>query len=81
MLYNAESKTYVGYSANFVERVKEHNNEQGKKRGWTRTRGPWKVLHTEQYESVSDAINREKELKTGKGRDYIKDLLDKMGVG
>ncbi len=74
VLYSAKyKKTYVGYSSNLEERLKSHN-ELGKK-GWTIKYRPWSILYTEQFAEKKDALLREKELKTGKGRDFIKTLL------
>ncbi|HEC20969.1 MAG TPA: GIY-YIG nuclease family protein, partial [Candidatus Peregrinibacteria bacterium] len=72
ILYNPQQRTYVGFSDNFKERLKEHNNIHGKKRGWTRLKGPWRLLHKEEFKNKTEALKREKELKTGKGRDFIK---------
>ena len=76
VLYNPDYRTYVGYSANFEKRFSEHNNIKGKKRGWTRLRGPWKVLYKEEFESKREALRKERELKPGRGREFIKKLID-----
>jgi len=81
ILVNSENRTYVGFSGNFEVRFNEHNNPCGKKKGWTRIRGPWSVLHTEGFTDKTIALKREKELKTGKGRDFIKRLIQKKMSG
>ncbi|HEY1113965.1 MAG TPA: GIY-YIG nuclease family protein [Chitinophagaceae bacterium] len=46
------------------------HNELGKK-GWTVKYRPWHILYTEQFIEKSEALLREKSLKSGKGRAWI----------
>ncbi|MFC2135190.1 GIY-YIG nuclease family protein [Bacteroidota bacterium] len=41
---------------------------------------PWELIYSESYETRSDAMKREKELKSHKGRDFIKNTLLKGRV-
>ena len=66
-------KTYVGFTSNLIERFKSHNSLSQK--GFTKNFRPWKVLHVEFFNNKSDALAREKHLKTGKGREFIKGLI------
>lgn len=45
------------------------HNDFGK--GYTRRYRPWIVAFEEEYSTKKEAMIREKELKTGKGREYI----------
>ena len=67
------SKTYVGYTSNLLERFKSHNFLS--KKGFTTKYRPWTVIHIEFFENKNEAIAREKFLKTGKGREFIKGLI------
>lgn len=67
---------YTGHTANIPKRLKEH--ELGLTRS-TKGRGPWHVVHEEQFSTRSEAIKRERELKTGKGRDELKRILREKG--
>ncbi|MDN3204372.1 hypothetical protein [Algoriphagus sediminis] len=40
--------------------------------GLTKKYRPWMVIHAEFFKSKRQALIREKELKTGKGREWIK---------
>ncbi len=40
-------------------------------KGWTIKFRPWKVVHTEEFDNKADAMKREKQLKSAKGREYI----------
>jgi len=74
VLYSQKfDKIYIGFTSNLDERFKSHN-ELGKK-GWTISYRPWQIIHTEAFENKADAMKREKELKGGKGRDWIRRTL------
>ena len=67
-------KTYVGFTSNLIERFKSHNLLGTK--GYTIKFRPWIVIHVEVFDSKKLAMEREKYLKTGKGREFIKSLLN-----
>ena len=66
-------KTYVGYTSNLIQRFYSHNELS--KKGWTKKFRPWQVVYTEVYEDKLEAMDREKWLKTGVGRRFIKDNI------
>ncbi|OUL60254.1 GIY-YIG nuclease family protein [Flavobacterium sp. AJR] len=39
---------------------------------------PWEVIHVEFFSSKSEAMKREKYLKSGIGREFIKNLISKL---
>ena len=63
--------TYVGWTNNIDERLKRHNSSKGAKS----TKGrQWELIYYEEYNSKSEALKREYELKNDrKFRGYIKD--------
>lgn len=67
-----DGKIYVGHTNNLVERIKQHN--QGLVTS-TSKRKPFKLLYCEACNILADAILREKSLKTGFGRAYLKRRL------
>ena len=70
VLYSMKhKKIYIGYTSNLIGRFKSHN-ELGKK-GYTIRYRPWIVVHLEFYDTKSDAISREKQLKSSRGRAWI----------
>ena len=78
LLYSQKNnKHYTGYTSNLIERFKSHNLLGNK--GWTIKFRPWMVIFVEFFDSKSEAMKKEKFLKSGKGRDWIKKLLDKEG--
>ncbi|MDP9231027.1 MAG: GIY-YIG nuclease family protein [Bacteroidota bacterium] len=74
VLYSkAFNKIYIGFTSNFTERMKSHNELATK--GWSIKFRPWKTLHTEIFENKTNAMRREKELKSAKGREWIWKLI------
>jgi putative endonuclease len=75
-VYALKSETrnyiYVGLTSNVDRRVKEHNlgYEQT-----TRPYAPFILLHVEKFSTRIEARNREKYLKSGKGKEFLKSLL------
>jgi putative endonuclease len=61
-------KIYIGYTSDLTSRLLSHN-ELGTK-GYTMKYRPWKVIYTEIHEEKSEAMKREKQLKTARGRDF-----------
>jgi len=71
ILYSqASGKTYAGFTNDIHRRITEHNLTETK--GFTLRYRPWVLIRTEPYNTKSEAMIREKFLKTGKGRDEIK---------
>ena len=66
-------KTYTGFTSNILERFKSHNYFA--KSGYTIKFRPWKVIQVEFFNEKKDAMKREKFLKTGQGRLFIKSLI------
>ena len=56
-------KFYIGSTGNLAERLKRHNGGRSKA---TKFGIPWKLVYTENFESRSEAIKREMEIKSWK---------------
>ena len=65
------NRIYVGLTSNLESRIKEHNAGKTKS---TRFYRPWVLFYTENLDSRITARTREKELKSGSGREYLKGL-------
>jgi len=68
-------KLYIGYTSNIEQRFLSHN--QLSKKGYTVKYRPWKIVYTELFEDKKQAIKREKELKSSRGREWIHSTLIK----
>ena len=74
VLYSGKfDKIYIGYTADLIDRFKSHNKLATK--GYTVKFRPWKVVIVEFFENKSDALIREKQLKSSKGRQYIRKVI------
>ncbi|TAH44223.1 MAG: GIY-YIG nuclease family protein [Bacteroidetes bacterium] len=69
----SHQKIYIGYTSNLDARFESHNLLA--KKGWTIKFRPWKIVHTEIFQSKSEAMKREKALKSAKGREFIWKLI------
>ena len=73
ILYSSSiDKYYVGFTNDIERRLSEHNRKKGK---YTDGGIPWCLVHREEYESKSEAMNREKTIKSKKSRQYILSIL------
>ncbi len=75
VIYNKRfRKTYVGFTSDLEKRILQHN--EGFTGSYTsRFIGDWIVIYAEKYSSAIKARIREKQLKTYKGREFIKKYI------
>ncbi|MEQ8323331.1 MAG: GIY-YIG nuclease family protein [Vicingaceae bacterium] len=59
-------------------RLQEHNSGKTKS---TKAFVPWKLFLIEEYETTEEARKREKYLKSGIGREYIKEIWSRSSAG
>ncbi|MEK7560721.1 MAG: GIY-YIG nuclease family protein [Patescibacteria group bacterium] len=63
---------YIGSTGDLRKRLKQHNDGES---SYTRKYCPWILLYYEACRSKDDALAREKYLKSGMGRRYLKNRL------
>jgi len=63
---------YIGFTSDMEKRIKEHNSGRTIT---TSKKMPWKVIYYEVSFNRLDAIAREKYLKSGMGRRYLKNRI------
>lgn len=70
-------KIYIGQTKDLDARLKRHNGELKTKLGsYTKlNKGPWLVIHKEEFPTRAEAVKREKELKSYKGREFIRSVI------
>ena len=74
VLYSREfEKIYIGFTSDIELRFKSHNELATK--GWTIRYRPWIILYTEEFITKAEAMKREKQLKSGSGREFIWSLI------
>lgn len=67
------NKFYIGSTSDLRTRLKDHNDG---KSVFTSQGKPWKLVYYEAFCEKQDALNEEKFLKTGQGREKRKYLLN-----
>ncbi|MCZ6701244.1 MAG: GIY-YIG nuclease family protein [bacterium] len=73
---SSTGKVYIGQTSDLPRRLKQHNDpDWGRRRFTKKDRGPWRLVHSEEYSTRSDAMRREKALKSGQGRQWLHDHL------
>ncbi|MDP2939537.1 MAG: GIY-YIG nuclease family protein [Candidatus Omnitrophota bacterium] len=68
------NRFYVGLTENVKLRFQQHNRGENRS---TKAYRPWELVIKEEYTNKGVALKRERFLKTGKGREVIKNLLIK----
>jgi len=63
---------YTGSCADLEDRLRRHNAGQSPA---TRHGVPWRLVHWEGFPTRAEAVRRERELKTGRGRDELRGML------
>ena len=64
---------YIGFTGNLEQRLKDHNSGKGGRT--TMQKHNWLLIYCEVYLNKKDAIGRERFLKGGSGRKYLKKQL------
>lgn len=73
----SDDKYYIGSTGNIDQRLIEHN--RGRSR-YTKGRGPFKLAHKENYETLSKARKREYYLKSLKSKIAIDNLIKEAAI-
>ena len=75
ILYSlTKDKFYIGFTSNLEERIIRHNQ---KSKGFTGNTNDWKMMYSESFATKSEALAREKQIKSWKSRSKIQELLSK----
>ncbi|MFH0891299.1 MAG: GIY-YIG nuclease family protein [Candidatus Falkowbacteria bacterium] len=65
---------YIGQTSDLKKRIKDHQSGNGCRT--TAMKKDWKLIYYEAYDDKRDAIGRERFLKSGSGRKYLKKQLN-----
>ena len=71
VLRSREGHRYIGITEDLEKRLFQHNNKLA---GWTRRGTQWQVVYTEEFATLSEAVRRERWMKTGVGREFLKTI-------
>ena len=67
---------YVGSGRNVSERLSRHNKGDCR---FTKGHRPWQLIYTESFNTRSEAVRRERFLKSGQGRKFLDNILPIAG--
>ena len=68
-----KDKYYIGFSSNLAERIIRHNQ---KSKSFTGNVNDWKIVFTQEFATKTEALAREKQIKSWKSKEKIIQLLD-----
>ena len=74
---SAKDRVYVGLTGNLEARIKEHNAGRTKS---TKHYRPWYLFYHEKIDTRISARAREKQLKSGSGKEFLKNILNKLSL-
>ena len=72
IIENTKGKRYTGSTSDLMDRLAMHNDTTKEKARFHRTtynKGPWKIVFQKEFETRKEALDFEKFLKTGIGRE------------
>lgn len=75
LMSTKDGKWYTGCTEDMRKRFKEHSDG---KVSSTKGRGPFEIIYYEACIDTHDAFTREKYLKTGMGKRYLKNRLKRF---
>ena len=73
-------KLYIGQTKDLGDRLKLHQEGVFKNSYTSRFDGEWKVIHEESFNTRQEALIREKQLKSYRGREFIKLKINHSAV-
>ena len=59
-------RKYIGQTEDLALRLDQHNSNYFK--SYTNNKDPWQLVHSEKFQTRSEALSREKYFKSGTGR-------------
>ena len=72
IIKSEEGFHYIGQTENFPRRLEEHNSHLSHS---TKYGNNWQLIYSEEYSTRSEAMKREKWLKSGSGREWIRNNI------
>ena len=75
ILYSEKiDKYYIGSTGNLEGRLQRHNTSN---HGFTSTGKPWELKYYESFETKSEALKRELQIKKWKNRKMLEELISR----
>ncbi len=74
VIKSKEGFTYKGMTEDLNNRLVEHNSKSLS--FWTKRGTDWRLVYKEEFDNKTEALKREKWLKTGVGREFLERILN-----
>ena len=72
-------RCYVGHTSDVQRRVAEHNSREHNPAKYTsKHQGPWRLLYEEGCASRSEAMRKERWLKSGQRREWLESKISRV---
>jgi len=71
VIKSEEGYKYTGMTEDLRRRVEEHN--QKRKSFWTKRGNNWRVIYSEEFSSSNEALKKERWMKSGHGKKFLKE--------
>ena len=75
VLENEQGRFYVGHTDDLDRRLAEHNDPLRSKSKYTAKHGPWRLVWSEVHPTRSEAMTRERFIKSRKSAAWIRQRL------
>ena len=66
---------YIGEAEDLQKRLKKHNNGESRS---TKSGRPWRLVYSEEFPSRSEAVRRERSLKSPKGWKELREIKNRI---
>ena len=73
VIKSREGLKYTGMTEDLKLRLKQHNDKSLS--FWTKRGADWELVYKEEFDNKTEALKRERWLKTGVGREFLKEQL------
>ena len=70
----SSGKFYIGSALNLDRRLEEHQRGHSL---YTKDRGPWELVYREDYATLPEARDSERQIKSWKSHRSVQELIDK----
>ena len=78
-IHNRENgKIYIGQTDDLVKRIRLHNDHAFRHSYTSRFSGEWKLIYEESFSTRQEALVREKQLKSFRGREFIRSKVENI---
>ncbi|MGE0688090.1 MAG: GIY-YIG nuclease family protein [Dehalococcoidia bacterium] len=73
VLRNPAGRLYIGQTSDLPRRLQQHLNGESR---WTKSHGPWTLVHSEEFDTRAEAMTREKQMKSGRMNQELRREID-----